>query len=94
MSADFNIRDLDQLRGFHRQLTQFNLTMEQQLHQFRGELFEINGVWNDPMYYRLKDALEEAFHGIEAYLRVAPEPDAYLDGLVRELDEIRQRYGR
>ena len=91
---DINVKDLDALREFHRHLVGFNQTMDEEFRSFSAHLARIGDVWNDPMHQRLTDSLEEAFRGIQAYLRVAPEPDAYLDSLIRELEEILNRFGR
>jgi hypothetical protein len=93
MANTINIKDVDALEDFHRHLVQFNQTLENEYRSFAGHLAQVNGVWDDPMYHRLVEALEDAFRGIEAYLHVAPEPDGYLNGLIHELQAIQSRFG-
>ncbi len=77
--------DLESLISFREHLVRFNGTMDEEFHSMRSHWKALGDVWHDQKYEQFGAALDEAARGVDRYLAMTEDLDAYLLRLIEAL---------
>ena len=75
--------DVEKLQDFQSHLLKFNRTLSEEYGSMVSHWRSMQDYWNDPMYHKFGEALQEVARGIEAYLAKTTEHEAFLFGRIK-----------
>jgi hypothetical protein len=83
-----SVDDIGALEQFRSHLIDFNGELAESFARMRGHWRDLGNIWHDGMYERFGTALEEASGGVDRYLTVTENHEAYLGELIARLHAV------